>query len=94
MLFSIPWAFFDVATGTIGMLLFFAGFSYSISAVVQFITLPIFFILGVFGEIFLIPLGFFSPLMIIGGIALWFYGIFSGVDLSLNYYFSYALYFS
>ena len=68
MLFSIPWAFFDVATGIIGMLFLFAGFSYSISAVVQFITLPIFFILGVFGEIFLIPLGIFSPFMIIGGI--------------------------
>ena len=69
LLFSIPWAIVDWGVAMFGMLLSFIGLIFVVPAVAQFLTLPIFFLLGIFGEIFLIPLAFFSPFFIFSGLA-------------------------
>ena len=78
MLFSIPWAIVDWGVAMFGMLLSFVGIIFVVPAVAQFLTLPIFFLLGIFGEIFLIPLAFFSPFLIVSGLAIAFLALMTG----------------
>ncbi len=85
---AIPWTVLDWGVAMFGMLLSFVGLIYVIPAFLQFVTMPFYFLLGIFGEIFLIPLSFFSPLLIFGALVLWVIGLMSGVDLSTSYYFS------
>ena len=78
LLFSIPWAIVDWGVAMFGMLLSFIGLVFVIPAAAQFLTLPIFFLLGIFCEIFLIPLAFFSPLLILSGLAMAFLALLTG----------------
>ena len=78
LLFSIPWAIVDWAVSMFGMLLSFVGLIFVVPAVAQLFTMPIFFLLGIFGEIFLIPLAFFSPFFIFSGLAVALIGAISG----------------
>ena len=64
-----------------GMLLSFVGLIYVIPAVLQFLTMPLFFLLGIFGEVFLIPLAFFSPFLFFNGAFWWLVGDMFGLDL-------------
>ena len=78
LFFSIPWAIVDWGVSMFGMLLSFIGLIFVVPAVAQLLTMPIFFFLGIFGEIFLIPLAFFSPFFIFIGLALAFLALMTG----------------
>ena len=78
LLFSIPWAIVDWGVAMFGMLLSFVGLVFVLPAAAQFLTMPFFFFLGIFGEIFLIPLAFFSPFFIFSGLAMAFLALMTG----------------
>ena len=69
LLFSIPYVIVDWGVAMFGMLLSIVGLVFVVPAAAQFLTMPLYFLLGIFGEIFLIPLAFFSPLLIVSGLA-------------------------
>ena len=92
LLFSIPWAIVDWGVAMFGMLLSFVGLIFVVPAAAQFLTLPIFFLLGIFGEIFLIPLAFFSPLLILSGLAMAFLALMTGQELTQTNYLSWGLF--
>ena len=78
LFFSIPWAIVDWGVAMFGMLLSFVGLVFVLPAAAQLLTMPLFFFLGIFGEIFLIPLAFFSPLLIVSGLAIAFLALMTG----------------
>ena len=85
-MFSIPYALLDWAFTMFGMVLSFVGVIFVVPAVLQFLTMPLFFLLGLFGEVFLIPLAFFSPLLFLNGVLWWFVGDMFGLDLEHYWY--------
>ena len=85
-MFSIPYALLDWAFTMFGMLLSFVGLIFVIPAVLQFVTLPLFFLLGIFGEVFLIPLAFFSPFLFFNGVLWWLVGDLLGLQLENAWY--------
>ena len=75
---SIPWVIVDWGLAMFGMLLSIFGLVFVLPAAAQLLTMPLFFFLGIFGEIILIPLAFFSPFLIVSGLALAFLALISG----------------
>ena len=78
LFFSIPWVIVDWGLAMFGMLLSIVGLVFVLPAAAQLLTMPLFFFLGIFGEIILIPLAFFSPFLIISGLALAFLALMTG----------------
>ena len=78
LFFSIPWVIVDWGLAMFGMLLSFVGLVFVLPAAAQLLTMPLFFFLGIFGEIILIPLAFFSPLLIVSGLAIAFLALMTG----------------
>ena len=77
MFFSIPWAIVDFGVAWFGMMIIF-GLVLWIPTAAQLLTMPLFFFLGIFGEILLIPLAFFSPFLIVSGLAIAFLALMTG----------------
>ena len=78
MFFSIPWVIVDWGLAMFGMLMSIFGLVFVLPAAARLLTMPLFFFLGIFGEIILIPLAFFSPILIISGLALAFLALITG----------------
>ena len=85
-MFSIPYALLDWVFTMFGMLLSFVGVIFVVPAVLQFLTMPLFFFLGLFGEVFLIPLSFISPILFFNGVLWWCGGDMLGLSLETYWY--------
>ena len=76
-LFSIPVVILDVilieAAKSSSLEPFYRSF-FEFLLWLNLVTIPIFLLIGIFGEIFLIPLGILSPLLFIGSIIGWVVG--------------------
>ena len=80
VMFSIPFFIIDIVA--ISLLVFTVYFiGYSIPFFTHLICSPLFFLMGIFGEIALVPLALFAPFIFLFGLGIWLLSDLFGANL-------------